>query len=221
MPQSRVVDMPATTFHEMVSDPDVFVGGGSVAAVTGAAAGSTALLVMRLNARRSSLIQQRPAIERAIHETQRIITACEEAADEDIRILDDLLLAHRSERATGDRTGYTDALTAAAESTLHISELLEELLGVIDGQVELSSRFTVSDVGAAAVLAEGACRAALLTAEVNVALLLERAPADSTHVRSLGERLRDLHSRAAELGKDIEARTRIRLRGQRAREGAS
>ncbi|HUG16487.1 MAG TPA: cyclodeaminase/cyclohydrolase family protein [Thermomicrobiales bacterium] len=221
MRQTRVVDMPASAFFHMVGDPDTFVGGGSVAALTGAAAGSTALLVMRLNARRKSLARHRPTVETAIRETEHIVDACADAADADIRILDELLIAHRQARATGDQALYVAALTAAAESTLRIAELVVDLLTRIDEQVDISSRFTVSDLGAAAVLAAGSGQAALLTAEVNVALLLEHDAANRPSALELDARHHDLRQKTIALGQRIERRTRVRLKGSEGMEGST
>jgi formiminotetrahydrofolate cyclodeaminase len=213
MRQPRVSEMPATTFHKMVEDPNIFVGGGSVAALTGAGAGSTALLVMNLNVRRKSLAPRRPSIEQAIHDTELIVDACSAAADEDIRILAELLEAHRDARRSGDEGQYVTALTAAAESPLGMAETLTRLLDLIDGQIDISTRFTVSDLGAAAALAVGACQAALLTAEINIALLRENPAADASVVLALESRRARLRERASDSGKDIERRTRDLMLG--------
>lgn len=213
MRSPRVAEMPASAFHQMVGDPDIFVGGGSVAALTGAAAGATALLVMRLNARRKSLKHLQSAIQDAVYEVERIVDTCQSAADEDINLLAELLDAHRHARKSGDQTGYVTALTAAAESPIRISAAVAELLAIIEAQIEISTRFTVSDLGAAATLAAGSCQAALLTAEVNIALLLEHPATDRPAVEALDTRREELRSRAIDAGCRIEQRTRDLLRG--------
>ena len=211
MTSPRVADMSANAFHQMVSDPDVFVGGGSVAAVTGAAAASTALLVMRLNAQRKSLREQHADIEHAIADSHRIASECEAAADEDIQILAELLEAHRQWRSTGEGKRYVAALRSAAESPLRIAASIVRLLEIIERQLEISTRFTVSDLGAAAVLAGGAARAALLTAEVNIALLGEHPGVSPASVEELETTRASLHEQAMSRSDSIERRTRERL----------
>lgn len=219
MGRSRVADMATTTFHEMVADPDVFVGGGSVAALTGAGAGATALLVMRLNARRKSLRDVREGVETDIERVEAIVRACESAADEDIRILAELLDAHREAKSSGTYNRYISALMAAARSPIDIAASIVDLMELIDRHIELSTRFTVSDLGAAAALAAGATRAALLTADVNIALLLEHQAADHNAVRSLDLRRAELSRCGSMLGDRIETKTRARLRGMRITKG--
>lgn len=207
----RVADLSANDFHHMVSDPDVFVGGGSVAALTAAAAASTAELVMQLNVRRKSLRDLQPEIERAIREVRRISEECAEAADEDIRILAELLDAHRTWRSTGNDEPYVLALRSAAESPLRITASIVHLLEIVETQLAISTRFTVSDLGAAAVLAGGAAKAALLTAEVNIALLGEHPGVLQEVVQELEQRRASLHEHAVATSDTLERRTRERL----------
>ena len=118
------------------------------------------------------------------------------------------------------RDSYLVALTNATESPLRMAERIASLLDTIAIQLAISTRFTVSDLGAAAVLAEGACRAALLTAEVNIALLAETDGADQELVRSLEARHSDVRGRVVERATLIEDVTRAKILG-RAAGGAS
>ena len=65
--------------------------------------------------------------------------------------------------------------TRAAEEPIRLATEIALLLEIVRGDVSRASRFTVSDLGAAAALARGAAIASLLTARVNVALLREEA----------------------------------------------
>lgn len=209
----RVVDTPIRTFHARIADPEVFCGGGSVAAVTAAGAAATALLVMRLNAKRRSNASVRDVIELAIADTERAVDAFGAAADEDIAILDDLLTAQQATRSGHGHADYLAALARAAESPLRIAERVVELLDAIAGQLSISTRFTVSDLGAAAVLAEGACRAAFLTAEVNIALLAEADGADPEIARALETRRAETSERVSERTRAIERAARAMMLG--------
>jgi formiminotetrahydrofolate cyclodeaminase len=210
-----VAKTPAGDFFTAVADPAIFCGGGSVAALAGAGAGATALLVMRLNARRRSNAARLPEIEAAVAETERFIAACYAAADEDIRLLQELLDAQRALKVGGTSEAYLRALAQAAESPIVIAEHAASLLPIIATQVEVATRFTVSDLGAAAVLLEGACRAALLTAEVNIALLAEQPDVATELVDALDRRRVAAEQAARTDASAIEARTHHLLRRER------
>jgi len=216
-----VAKLSVEEFHALIADPDRFSGGGSVAATTAAGAAATALLVMRLNARRRTNASIRDQIEASIAATEAWIDAFHNAAQADITILNELLDAQREARDSGDRTRYLAALQHAAESPLEMAEMISELLGIVASQLPISTRFTVSDLGAAAALAEGACRAALLTAEVNIALLREANDADQEIAAALEQRRATVRAQVIEHATTIEATTRdvmLRAKSKTAKE---
>jgi formiminotetrahydrofolate cyclodeaminase len=221
MIESAIEDIPARSFNRMIADPDIFCGGGSVAALAGAGAAATALLVMRLNAKRRSNAAIRGEIEELIIRTDALIEKFYRAADADIQQLQVLLDAQRALKHGGDRDSYAHALVRAAESPIEVAELVQELLETIKTQLDISTRFTVSDLGAAAVLADGCCRAALLTAEVNIALLAETEGVDVDVPKAMAARSADLHEHVVALSLAIEQRTRDRLRGSRGAEAGA
>ena len=211
--QTKVADLSAREFFNQIADPDVFCGGGSVAALAAAGAAATALLVMRLNVKRRSNAGKRAEIQQAIGETEAAIDAFHAAADDDIAILGELLTAQRAARSGGSSDDYLAALTNAAESPLRMAERIAILLDTIATQLPISTRFTVSDLGAAAVLAEGACRAALLTAEVNIALLGDADGVDAGMVRNLEDRRAGVRTRVVERSVMIEGVARALMLG--------
>jgi glutamate formiminotransferase/formiminotetrahydrofolate cyclodeaminase len=199
---------PVGEFFRRVADPDIFIGGGSVAAIAAAGAASTALLVLRLNERRRSNQDRRDAVRAAIVQIEALVDDFYAAAAADIAILDELLAAQRGLKAGDDQAAYRSALIRAAESPIGMAERIAELLDVVAGQLELATRFTVSDLGAAAVIAEGACRGALLTAEVNIALLRGTAGTQPDIPQSLERRRRELRERVVARSLTIEEATR-------------
>jgi formiminotetrahydrofolate cyclodeaminase len=102
-----------------------------------------------------------------------------------------------SARSVGDRAELQAALQAAAESSIEIARLAGEVCSIADGQIPHASRFTVSDLGASAALARGAVTAALLTAEVNVALLRDLAVEDHAITEQLSKSIADIDATAA------------------------
>lgn len=213
--QRQVADLSARQFNDQIGDPDIFCGGGSVAALSAAGAAATALLVMRLNVKRKSNADQREQIQAAIDRTASMIDDFYAAADSDITTLDELLATQRAMRSGGPKSDYLAALTRAAESPLHMGELILGLLDAIEGQLAISTRFTISDLGAAAVLAEGAGRAALLTAEVNIALLGEADDANTDVTTEMDRRRNDIRQRISDQSARIEETSRMVVRGDR------
>jgi formiminotetrahydrofolate cyclodeaminase len=95
-------------------------------------------------------------------------------------------------------------LTDAARSPIAMAAVIDRLLQIVEGQLALASRFTVSDLGAAATLADGACRGALITAHVNLVLLREQDGVDLEVVEELTARARDLRQAVVERSGTIE-----------------
>src|SRR5687768_13212882 len=106
-------------FHASIADPDVFCGGGSVAAITAAGAAATALLVMQLDVNRRANQEHRTAIETSIGRAGAMVTILHALADADIASLAVLLDAQRALKSgEGTRQQYLEALTEAARSPL-------------------------------------------------------------------------------------------------------
>jgi formiminotetrahydrofolate cyclodeaminase len=210
---SAIAKQTIEEFHDTVADTQVFCGGGSVAAVTAAGAASTALLVMRLNRSRKANAAHVNDIDRAIERTEAIVSEFHALADADIAALAVLLDAQRALRNDGDgaRARYLDALLAAARSPVTIGEVGLELLHLIEAETPRAARFTISDLGAAAALLDGACQAAFLTSEVNIALLREASDADVTAVEAVNDRLQQLSMEIDRRARQIEELTRERI----------
>ncbi len=211
--ERKIASTPIREFYDQIGDPGIFCGGGSVAALSAAGAAATALLVMRLNVKRRSNAENRDGIQAAIDTMESHIDAFYAAADDDIATLDELLVAQRAMRTGGSQDDYLAALRKAAESPLNMAEMIVNLLDAVTDQLPISTRFTVSDLGAAAVLADGAGRAALLTAEVNIALLREADGADVDAARAMERRRADLRQQIIDRSDKIESVTRRVLQG--------
>jgi formiminotetrahydrofolate cyclodeaminase len=91
---------------------------------------------------------------------------------------------------------------------------------VIHSQIPIATRFTASDLGAAAALAEGAVRAALLTADVNIQLLREAHGGDASAADALERRRDAILQHVVEAARDIENQTRGMINRQ-SREGGA
>lgn len=216
----QVAALSAREFNQRIADPEVFCGGGSVAALACAGAAASALLVFRLSYRRKSNAERRDEIAATIAATERLIESFYAAADADIAALQDLLEAQRATKETGDRALYYATLERAALAPIHIAEQVGELLDLVVPHLPVATRFTISDLGAAATIAEGAARGALLTAEVNIALLGDD-PRSAGSASQLRRRWDNIHERVTTRAAEIERATRAAVAGEKREDGTS
>ena len=193
--------------NQKVADPSFFCGGGSVAAITASSSAALTLLVMRLNARRKANREHKAEIELQIEEIEALQQRFYTAADSDLDVLDDLLQAQRHAKETDDRQTYQSALLAAAKSPYEICRHCFRLLELIQAQLPIASRFTVSDLGAAAALAMGAIQGAILTTDVNVALLRDEEGVDAVQIDHIESDSIELVRSASEIAERIATQT--------------
>jgi formiminotetrahydrofolate cyclodeaminase len=201
----RCAELTAREFNVRVADPELFSGGGSVAALVAANACALALLVGRLSARRRVNVDAQPAINGTLSSIETLSEWFYGAADQDLIVLDELLAAQRGLKQGGSRADYSAALLRAARSPLELAERCAQLVAHISTLTSTASRFTVSDLGAAAALAAGACRAALLTVDVNIALLRDERGFDQSVVEPLAARADDTFASVAKLGAAVQS----------------
>jgi formiminotetrahydrofolate cyclodeaminase len=88
-------------------------------------------------------------------------------------------------------------LGRAADSSIAIARAATEVVEIAARQAPFASRFTVSDVGAAAAIARGAAQAALLTARTNIGMIARNPAATGEQVESLAVACRELDERSA------------------------
>lgn len=177
-------------------------------------AAATAELVATLSLRRRSVAPRRAELERirdGLRDLQRRFLA---AADRDVAVLAELLAAQRAARpdSAGGADGATArrrALIAATETPLALARDGLELLRLVRAALPFAARFTVSDLGAAAALAQGAIEAALLMSEVNLALLAAEPEAGP-----LADAVAAVRQKAAALAGESLRHTRGKLAGR-------
>ena len=199
-------------FQRQVADHDVFCGGGSVAAVTASSAASLMILVFGLSATKRSNAPLRDRIEASIARTRVLQEVLLHDADADMQALQELLESQKQLKAGEDRATYCQALFTAAAAPLSIARHSLELLEITDEMLGTASRFTVSDLGAAAGLTIGSIRAATMMCEINLALLKnERNAEPRQYSEMLSETLQLLH-RGEAISSRIDETVRATIR---------
>ncbi|MEZ4523731.1 MAG: cyclodeaminase/cyclohydrolase family protein [Thermomicrobiales bacterium] len=186
-------------YAAQIASPDEHVGGASAAATAAAIAASTAELVVFLSVRGNRSAAP-DSTQSALDELQTARAALLEAADRDEQVLETLMNAYKRK---GDN--LQELLSEAAETTLRIAELAGRVTKIAAAEVGHASRFTASDLGAAAALASGAVTAALLTCRINIAML-QRSDEDSKRKADT------LDQRAMEIERSSAQATEIALR---------
>lgn len=221
--QLRVAEQPLAQVAGRLADPQQPAGGGVAAAATLALAAATAELVATLSLRRKSVQPRRAELEEIRHRLVDLQARFLAAADEDIAVLSDLLAAQRAARPATDaapdaqraaKEALERSLTLAAETPIALAQDGLALLRLVLATVPFAARFTVSDLGAAAGLAQGAIEAALLMSEVNVGLLTDAARADE--LRTAVDQIRQ---EAPELARQALDLTRAKMSGKPMEEG--
>ena len=160
---------------DQVAAKNVYVGGGSAAAAAASLAAASAELVVSLSVRRSTPAEVATILREKEAQLIDLRSKLLASADDDEAALSELMRFYRSK--DGEEL---EKLTAAARTSLEIGRLSSEIVAISSECVQYASRFTVSDLGTAAAIGEGAVTAALLTARINISLIRESEtpPAD-------------------------------------------
>jgi formiminotetrahydrofolate cyclodeaminase len=168
-----------------VADPARHAGGGVIVGMTLAGAAASAELVLRLAVKRKSLASRRDEIAQLLENVASARRTFEGAADEDMAAFEELVAVQRSVKQLPQPDSeealaqLNDAYVRAASVPLSFARHALELMRTAEAGLEFASRFTVSDIGAAAALANGALEAALLTVSANLAYV-DDATAEAT-----------------------------------------
>jgi len=221
--QLRVAEQSLAGVAGRLADPQQPAGGGVAAAATLALAAATAELVATLSLRRKSVQPHRAEVEEIRDRLGHLQTRFLAAADEDIAVLSDLLEAHRAARPSAGvgpqaqraaEEALQRSLTLAAETPITLAQDGLALLRLVLAAVPFAARFTVSDLGAAAALAQGAIEAALLMSEVNLGLL-----PDATRAAELRTTVDQIREEAPALARQALDLTRAKMSGKPMEEG--
>jgi formiminotetrahydrofolate cyclodeaminase len=208
-----------------VADPERYVGGGAVAAMSLAGAAATIELVTGLSARRKRVSEEdRKRLTELLELAQSLRTAFLTLIDTDIKALEALMETQRQlrrARKSGDSDALQVATIAAGEAVeqaiaipLEAADRATELLEATVDAIHLAVPFTMSDLGAACATIRGGVASMLLMAEVNVGLMSNEV--DQT--RAL-DRIEALFGRIDQLDDRAISTTRERIRPEKKQSG--
>ncbi|HET7035337.1 MAG TPA: cyclodeaminase/cyclohydrolase family protein [Thermomicrobiaceae bacterium] len=206
--EQGLADQTIRWVAEQVANPAHHSGGAAAAALALAGAAASAELVLRLAVGRKANIDRREALEADIRHLRQLRDECLAAADHDLAAFEQVLLAQQARKAGEPGAGerLQQALLTAAASPLTMAERGLDLIQIVARQLPVGTRFTISDLGAAAALARGAIDAAYLTVLANLATTGE----PGAEQRRRAERAR---LEATRLEAEIQRGTRERIAG--------
>lgn len=189
-----------------LADPAHVSGGGVAAAASASLAGGLAELVVTLSLRRRANQADRAALLTDAERLRALRIELFHAADRDAAAFADLMDAQRAATASGNRHGYRVSLTEAAVSPIDLAELALEVAEIAERRTPNAPRFAASDLTASVAMCRGAVEAALATAQINIALLVdERDPDLHTLAAELRARCRGLDERLHRLTRNLRS----------------
>lgn len=146
-------------------------GGGAVAAAAGALAVSMARMVTAYSAGDKTPADKRKLVDASSSRLRKAGDMLRELIAEDATAYEVMtrLAAHKSE----EPETYQAAVVTAASVPLQMAALAAQVLAELDSFKSLSSRYLISDLGVAAVLAEATARAAAYSVRINLPELTE------------------------------------------------
>ena len=197
-------------FISRVASPDPTPGGGSVAAHAGALGAALAQMVAGLTVGKKKYVaveeEMRGIALHAASLRQRLATLVARDADS----YDAVRLAYQlpkdpTEAAETRTRAIRDALLGAAQVPLETAQAAVDVAALAVALAERGNRNTVSDACVAALLAEAACKGAVLNVRINVAALDEAGTEAGATLVSEARRCLDavsMHVRHAEAAAD-------------------
>ncbi len=209
-----LIDLPVRDVVAQVASTDYNSGGGVIAGTTLAGAAASAELVLRLAVRRKSLADHRQEIATLLDNVERHRHSFEGAADRDVAAFSELVATQREAKAVKPndpeqaQSMLQRSYVRAAEAPLELSREALTFMQCIESGLEFASRFTISDLGAAAALARGAIEAALLTVDANLAYVEDEQAA------SLRQEVANIRRSAAEIAERVLERATKTITGE-------
>lgn len=181
-------------------------GGGSVAAVVGALSAALGRMVLAYSAGKGSGSDENESIAGAAAALSRLDQMLRALVTADAQAYEALTDAQKRAKETGDRSGLAPATMAAIGVPMEIAAAASELLAQLDAIKHLGNKHLLSDLGAAAVLADGAARAAQFMVRVNLSSI-----GDEARRAKLSQDIRQIVQHCTDRRESIEAFLSLRL----------
>lgn len=169
----NLTDLPISRFLEITASDAPVPGGGSIAALSGAIAGSLATMVARLTLGRKKYADREPAMKQIISTLQPLVERLTSLVEEDSKAYSIVMDAYRLPKETDDEKRARAAAIQAATVTaalvpLKVAETVETVMPLIEEVAAQGNSNAITDAGVAALSARAAVHAAILNVRINL-----------------------------------------------------
>jgi methenyltetrahydrofolate cyclohydrolase len=171
-------DHSIRSFIRQAGSSEPTPGGGSVAALVAALGAAMTSMVGHLS-QGEKFISVRPQIAEVIGRMEDLLEVCEELLAADISSFETYMDACKLPKNTDEEKNLRtqaiqQAIIAAIDVPLRLMEVCREGMQCTFHIAESSNKNVISDLGIGAILFEAAAQSALLTVEINLALLKDQ-----------------------------------------------
>jgi formiminotetrahydrofolate cyclodeaminase len=206
-----LADLSLQAFLDDLGSDKPTPGGGGAAALTGANAAGLVGMVARLTVKHPEFAQHQTRFQTMIETADTIREELRNGIDSDAAAFGALMASYKLPKTSPEEkqtrsVAIQNGLVAAAESPLKIARRCGQLIAMALELAENGNPHTVSDAGAAALLAESALRSALLQVRINLKSLK-----DATYVQACRDEIENLEHVAAEQCQQTLAATLTKL----------
>ncbi len=171
---NRLEDHTLSHVLESIAAKTPTPGGGAVASIVGALAGSLAQMVVNYSLGKKNLAEHQPALEDAIEQLERSRAAMLELAAEDAAayaVVNELMkLPADDERRRREEPG---AIELATQAPLSACAAAVALLRLFERLAPITNRYLKSDLAIAAILAEACAQSGAENVRINLPSLRE------------------------------------------------
>lgn len=153
-------------------------GGGGVAAFTGSLAVSLGAMATNLTVGKKKYEEYNDELEEILVRADRLRKQLLDLIDEDAKVYYEVSRAYKI--SPRDESEIEKALERAAQPPLMMMREIIEVINMLDGLSEKTSRLLISDIGVGATLAGAALNSAYLNVLANTRLMKDRDKAEAT-----------------------------------------
>ncbi|MCR5066807.1 MAG: cyclodeaminase/cyclohydrolase family protein [Erysipelotrichaceae bacterium] len=192
-------------FSEALASREPVPGGGGASALAGSLAASLACMVGNLTVGKPKYADSEAEMKQLIARAEQLRVELLEGIEKDAEAFYPLSQAYSLNKDyVGRRDILESCLANAAHAPTEILKKTAEVIDVLQAMLPISSKLVISDIGTAAVLAEGCLKGAAVNVKVNTTLMQNREIAESLDqaveqlVSVYSDKAEDLYRQVAE-----------------------